>query len=570
MNIINKFFLKLALLPAGIYSRMGVNIHQLKAILHTKLTMDDRRPNTIHQTQRKKKAKPVSMATAGTMAMSALLGAVYLFSFSVGSNMITSLTFYFSMFFFMLSATLISDFTSVLIDVRDTFIILPKPVSDRTFVLARLLHIFIHISKIVLPMSVPGLIYIGINFGIAGALVFWILVLFITLFAIFFINALYILILKITTPQKFQSIISYVQIIFAIIIYASYQIFPRMINQFNLQSLDLSSKPSIIWYPIYWFASGWSVVYTMNGTTNEVAAAVLALILPVFSLYIVVKYLAPSFNNKLAMINSSAGQDPEQTSVKIVTRSKSYAAMLGKLFTTTHAEKMGFLFTWKMSARSRDFKLKVYPSIGYLVVYILIMFLNSKSLSLEQIKEQGTSGKILVISALYFTSLLLTMALNQMIYSEKYKASWIYYISPLQKPGEVIMGGAKAVILKFYIPIIVFITVAGLVLVGPAILPNIALGLFNELLIATILVYVGNKMFPFSLHQNTNVKAGSFMRSLSVLAISGFIALGHYLIYDVTVVVIICAFLSLTATWLMMESIKNISWQTIKSSYTEE
>ena len=52
MNIINKGFLKLALLPAGIYSRMGVNLDQLRSILHVKLTMDDRRPNSIQQTRR--------------------------------------------------------------------------------------------------------------------------------------------------------------------------------------------------------------------------------------------------------------------------------------------------------------------------------------------------------------------------------------------------------------------------------------------------------------------------------------------------------------------------------------
>jgi len=567
MNIINKFFLKLALLPVGLYKRMGVNIHQLKSILHTKLTMDDRRPNTLHQTQRRKN-KPVSMATLGTMVMSALLGLIYLFAFSIGSNVITNLTIYFSLFFFMLSASLISDFTSVLIDVRDTFIILPKPVSDKTVVVARLLHIFIHICKMVLPMSLAGFVYITTHYGIAGSLFFLVMIAFVTSFAIFFINALYILILRITTPQKFQSIISYVQIIFAIAIYASYQVFPRMIGDANLGSLDISSKPLIILYPIYWFACCWNVLYYMAGSSNEIIAAVLGLVLPVLSLYFVVKYLAPTFNNKLAMISSSSSE--QAAVVKKGQRRASYSDFLAKLFTSSAAEKMGFLFTWKMAARSRDFKLKVYPSIGYLAVYVVIMFMNSKTMSLDQVREEGTRGKVLIISALYFTSLLLTMAINQMIYSDKYKASWVYYVSPLQKPGEIIMGGAKAAIFKFYIPIVVFITLAGLSLVGPKILPNIILGLFNELLIATVVVYVSNKMFPFSVYQNTNVKAGSFLRSLFVLFISGLIAVGHFFIYSVIPVVLICAVLSVVATWMMMGSIKNTSWAAIKSRYAEE
>jgi hypothetical protein len=54
MNFINKGFLKVALLPKGIYGRLGINTDHLKWILSTKLMMDDRRPNTLHQTQQKK------------------------------------------------------------------------------------------------------------------------------------------------------------------------------------------------------------------------------------------------------------------------------------------------------------------------------------------------------------------------------------------------------------------------------------------------------------------------------------------------------------------------------------
>jgi ABC-2 type transport system permease protein len=56
MNILNKFFLRTVLLPAGLYRKMGVNIPHLKAILTTKLMMDDRRVSQ-HPTGKKKKIK---------------------------------------------------------------------------------------------------------------------------------------------------------------------------------------------------------------------------------------------------------------------------------------------------------------------------------------------------------------------------------------------------------------------------------------------------------------------------------------------------------------------------------
>ena len=172
MNIINTFFLRVLLLPARFYRNMGVSIPHLKAILTTKLIMDDRRPNSLYQTQKKKQQKPIKGATLGTMFISAILGSVFLVSFAVGKDYITQFTIYFSFYIFVLASTLISDFTSVLIDVRDNMIILPKPINDKTFVLARLLHIIIHVSKLVLPMTLPGMLWISINEGIPGLLPF--------------------------------------------------------------------------------------------------------------------------------------------------------------------------------------------------------------------------------------------------------------------------------------------------------------------------------------------------------------------------------------------------------------
>lgn len=572
MNIINRIFLKFALLPSGIYRNIGVDLTQLRSILETKLTMDDRRPGTMQQVRsRKTSDNPVTMATLGMMFLSALMGLLYLISFLVGNDPVTQLTVYFTFFFFMLSATLISDFTSVLIDIRDNYIILPKPVSDRTFIVARLLHIFIHICKMVVPMAIPGLVKMFISTGLAGGLLFFLMVLFVTMFAIFFINAVYIIILRVTTPQKFQSIISYVQIIFAIVVYTSYQVLPRMVSAYHVEEFDVSALKGIIFFPLFWFASTWNVLYTFSGNTTSIISAIAGILLPFLSMYVVVKYLAPTFNNKLALINSSGGAvNNEKTKTRSSSWRTSYSYRLSTLLTRHVAEKMGFLFAWKMTSRSRDFKLKVYPSIGYLLVYVVIMFINKRHISLEEIAEQEYHGKIIVISAIYFTSFLLTMALGQIVYSDKYKASWIYFTAPLNRPGEVILGGAKAAIFKFYIPMVVFITIAGLTIVGIKILPNIILGLFNELFIATCLVFIGYKQFPFSIQQNNNVKGGSFLRSMAVVFISAILAIGHFLIYDITAAVILCAILSIAATWLMMGSIRRISWNQIRSSYNSD
>ncbi len=564
MNIINKVFLKLALLPSSVYKKMGVDQRALSAILHIKLTMDDRRLSPLQQARQRRSDKQISSATIITMVISAVFGLLYLIAFYIGSNIVTSMSFYFFMFFFMLSATLISDFTSVLIDVRDTFIILPKPVNDRTVLMARLLHIFIHICKLVLPMALPGVIYVGVQYGLLAS--FWMLVMIflLTLLAIFFINAVYIVILRITTPQKFQNVISYFQIVFAIVIYASYQILPRMMETSGLATFDISQHAWANFLPMYWMAVGWESLSNFQFTGNAVIFTIAGVLLPLVCIWIVIRFLAPSFNNKLALINSTA-DNQQNIQKKIIHQKRSFSDKLGKALTTTGAETAGFSFAWKMSARSRDFRLKVYPSIGYLVVLVVIFVMRSKDSNLQRLQDtESNQFRFLVIAAIYFMSLLLVTALSQMIYSEKYKASWIFYAAPVAYPGEVILGGVKATILKFYIPIVLVLTIAGVIFGGPSILPNILLGLFNQLLISTLLVYINFRHLPFSRKQNNNSSGGTFIRNLSVMLISGFIAVMHYMIFKMPVVVWICAALSIVATWLMMDGIKKTGWEKIQ------
>lgn len=568
MNIINRFLLRVVFLPSPLYRNMGVDMPKLKAILTTKLMMDDRRPPALGQMRRRTKTKAVSMATLGTMFVSAVLGVVYLLLFSVGANPVTQLTAYFTVFFVMLSLTLISDFTSVLVDVRDNFIILPKPVNDRTFLVARLLHIFVHICKIVLPMGLPATVLMAIRHGIAGTAVFFFLLFLLTAFSIFFINAVYLLILKLTTPQKFQSIIGTVQIVFAIATYGGYQVLPRMLSFTNLAGFDLTTKTGVGFYPLYWLAQCWNVLTSLRGSAVEVSYAFAGLLFPVLSVLLVVRYLAPSFNRKLALITAGTGSEPVLKKV-VTLRKKSYSRFWGRLLTNSKAERGGFEFTWKMTARSRDFKLKVYPSMGYLVVYVFVILFSNRRFSLSSLREDGANSKILIVSALYFTSLLLTMAITQMFYSEKFKAGWLYFTAPLAYPGEVIAGAAKAVIVKFYVPIVIAVTAAGLFMAGPSVLPNIVLGLFNQVLIATVLVYIGHKYFPFSVHQSNVAKTGSFLRGFSILIVSGLIALLHFVLYSILPAVMVCAALSVTASWLLFDTLKKISWEKILSKYAE-
>jgi hypothetical protein len=573
MNIINKLLLRLVMLAAPLFRKMGVDVFLLEVIVSTKLVMDDRRPASIRQRQ-KQNNKPVKWATLVTMFFSAILGVFLLFAFRV-SDPVAQLVVYFLMYTFMLASTLISDFTSVLIDVRDNYIIMPKPVNDKTIVVARLAHIFIHVCKLVLPMTLPGLITVGFMYNLYGAVLFALMAFLATLLAIFIINAVYILILKVTTPQKFQSIIANFQIVFAVIIYGGYQLFPRFSNRLDGMLINFSDHPLSLLIPSYWFAAGWKVLYAFSGNVQEIAGLLLCFAVPLGSLYLVVKYLAPSFNQKLSMISGSSAESAPVVAtagkpVKAAATRDGYSRTLAKWFTGNDTERTGFLLTWKITGRSRDFKLKVYPGMGYLLVWVVVMFVNTKGFKLENLQQQDIKARMMILGLIYMCSLMVVTAVFQIAYSDKYKASWLYYVSPISKPGALVSGGIKAILCKLCLPVITVTSVALLILVGPSVIPNLLLGIANQLLVAGLMAYFGPKQLPFAQLQTAQQKAGGCMRSIMLSLIYLLPVAGHFLLYSFTPVLYILAVIAAAGAWYLFDSLKNMGWNKFEGEYAAD
>jgi len=567
MNLFDRFFLKLFLFAAPVLQKMSVNMDHLKAILIAKLTMDNRRPAAFQQMRASKEKKELSQATLKTMFVSLIMGLFFLMSFAIGNDITTKLTFFFSMFIFMLAATLITDFTSVLIDTRDNLIILPKPVNDATFVIARLIHIAIHINKLLLPMALPALIALIVLAGPATIVPFLLMILFATMLSIFLVNAVYILILKITKPSNFQSVISYFQIAFAIVIYGSYQLLPRMMSKMGVETMKVSELHNISFYPPYWFADACNSISTFSFESRNIYNLMLAIGIPIVSIFVVVKYFAPAFTCNLSMITGST----EEIKIKVVSKNESIAyrqswiEKLAKMLTSGSSEYMGFLFTWKMMGRSRDFKMKVYPGFGYLIVIIAMMMFQSNSPSLADFSEMTERAKSMFIVFLYFGSFIVLSAIGQLPYSEKFKAAWIFAITPIDSPGKLLSGALKSVIICFYIPIVLLFSLFGIVIMGPSILPNLVLGCFNVLAISSLITYINLRQLPFSVSSQDASRNKTTSRNFLTMLVPLLLGVIHWLIFDFTWAVVILAVLAVIATWMIIDSIRNLSWVKIRN-----
>lgn len=561
----NQFYLYILRLLDPVWKSLGANPGQLQWIISTKLMMDDRRPPAVQMMKQQKRFS--NKSTLLTTFISLIYGFFLMaLLMAMKGDMLTALTIYFGMFMLMLAMILISDFTSVLIDVRDNFILLPRPVNDRTVLLARLLHIGIHLSKIVIPMAVPGMVAIVISSGFQGLAVLILLVALSTVLTIFLINLIYLLILKITTPGKFKEIINYIQIAFTIFLFASYELLPRLMDNSMLGNIKIESYPWIYCLPSFWFAAVWDLLISHRVPSSVLISSALAVLIPALSVWVVIHFLAPSFNRKLSGFNDSNNEIRPLLTTKTAIRKSTFSERIASVIIQNSTEQAGFIFGWKLTSRSRDFKMKVYPMFGYiLVIFLLFMFGGSFGK-----KGSGHPMKYFrngpgVIFLIYMASIMIANALILIRFSNSFKAAWIYFISPIKKPGILLRGVMKMLIVKYLFWIYLIIAAFALYLKGISFIPDLILGLANVILISLLLGLYYLKSFPFSEQWSIDQSSGRMMQAFLLMIVTGGIGLLHYFVMDYTPVVIILAVLTLVADCLLINSFGNKTWKQLTS-----
>lgn len=555
----NKFFLYLIMLPRGLWRSLGADVDQLQAILNVRLLMDNRRPINMGRPQK----KPSKASIALQMFLSSLAGFIYIFPLFTFNDKIVGVFGYFSFFMVMLSFTLITDFSNILVDTRDKHIILPRPINDRTVFLSRILHVFIYLFRIVLPMSLPGWVAVGFLFGWMAPVWFIVPLLLMVCMVLFLVNGLYLLILRLTTPTRFKEIINYFQIAFSVLIFASYYLFPRLMEQQVVQEFNPINYPFLKWIPSYWLAATWSwlgVPYVLAGT-KWVAA--LAIIFPVVCVYVTARFLAPTFTKKLGALDVTDAPPPVKAATSAKGgQKKSLAFRFANAFNKSQAAQSGFLITWWQTGRSRSFRMRVFPTFAYIPVYFVWLLTNNKD-GLGGLKNLADGHRHLLL--LYMSSFVLLNAITYITSSEQFKAAWIYYATPVEKPGRVMTGGFMAVWVKFFLPFFIAISAFVLWIWGTNSLLDIALALVNVSMFALIIVRVGMRRLPFSVSEQMVNSGGRFIRTFMGMLVPAALGFGHYLAVELWWLKALFLVLSSILLWLVWDSYSNTSWKDIKA-----
>lgn len=561
----NKFLLFLILLPKKLWTALGADVPHIRAILKVKLMLDDRRPMTMGRQQQVKK-KPVRFMTALSVFMSMIIGFMYIIPLMMEDTFM-GLWLYFTLFLLMLSFMLISDFSTVLFDTRDKSILLPRPINERTLLLSRLLHMFIYLFRIVFPMSLAGWIVLGISKGWMAAVWFPFMIIMMTVVALFLVNACYLLILRFAKPGKFKDVVNYFQIIFSIMFFACVYLMPRAINNEGFIQLKHTDFVWAQFTPTYWLAAAFTWVEADKLSSLTKWLSVLSIVGPLVLVWLTVKYLSPSFAKRIGNIDV-VNTETESTKPKAIdqkTKGEFYLKLANWL-NKTQIGKAGFSIAWLQTSRSRNFKMRVFPSFGFVPVYFfyLITMNNKSSISETWASLPETSTFVLL---LYMTSFVVMNLLVMLVQSDQYKASWIYYSSPIALPGEVMLGAFKAVWVKYFLPMFTIVSCFVIYVWGLKAILDVVLALINITLFAMGILRVAYRRLPFSAMEQMNEKGNRFFKTMFIMILPTSLGFGHYLtttnpwLWWMKWLFIL---LSSILLWLLWDSYKNTNWDQVK------
>ncbi len=551
-------------MPSALWKRLGADLDQLRAILNTRLILDDRKPMTIGRVNKPKKERKFS--TVANFFALFIMGFMYMFPLFIVQDRIFAMAIYFSFLFPVLILTLISDFSNVLFDSRDKYILFPRPVNDRTLVLARMLHVFIYLFRTVLPMVLPGWVVIGILDGWKSVFLFPLPLVSLVFFVLFVVNGAYLIVLRLAKPEKFNDVINYFQVITSVVFFATVYLMPRFMDPEHPLAMNITDHAWMVYSPSYWLAACWSWLGYRTYLPGTVPLSILSIILPVICMVVLMKWLAPEFSRRIAGIDAADLQG--QMSGKPAKRAGSrLGKRLAYLFNRNDEARAGFLISWLQTSRSRSFRMRVYPTFAYVPVYFVYLFMRSNHSLTEEYNHMSSSHMNLIL--LYMSSFALMQALSYLNISDQYKASWVYYATPVQTPGNIMVGAFKALWIKFFLPFFIAIAVFVIYVWGAPAILDVLLALVNVTLFIGCVARINFRHLPFSIMEQTKYGAGKFVKAMLALFIPAILALVHFLSVNVWWLKLTFLFLSVALLWLVLDSYSRTTWGNMLKAETE-
>ncbi len=494
------------------FEKFGVDYKIMRRILQIKLIMDCRRVPTIMTSHKKDDedknflvSSLISYVLVGLVAMVIVISSLSLF---------VKMSFCLGMILFMITTTMISDFSSVLLDVKDKNILQCRPIDSKTINTAKAIHIFIYIFIITMATAGPSIIAGTIKHGIIFFIIFFFVLLLSSVFIIFVTSLMYSLILNFFDGEKLKDIINYVQIMLTIVLIIGYQFVGRM---FNVSQYDVVFTPKwwIYFLPPSWFAAPFQLFVEKDFGNHYIYLSLLSIIIPIISFIVYTKVIIPYFEKNLSKLNNNSTGKNRFTEIR-----ERLQWMIGKILCFNKMENIFFRFTQKMILNERKLKLRIYPNASLAAVMPLIIIFRTFSHNRTFSEVIGEIARSKSYFSIYMSILLLSNLIIMIKTSEKYGGAWIYRVLPIEEPSPIYRGAFKAFLVQYIIPAYLVPSIVFLAICGPKIFIDMAVMLLNLILVSSIIFKISSRELPFSMDFN-HIKSSNIMALIISLIYCG-------------------------------------------------
>jgi hypothetical protein len=484
---------------------LGADYNQLRAIVGAKLMSDFRRVPEASKGMQKERSLAFQIITY------LLVGFLVALLLLTMNNHLMGLMINYTFILFLLCATLITEFTQVVFDPSDNIILLPRPISNRTLMVSRLLHITFYISVISLSLSLPATIMILVNWGFVPMLAYLCGVFTTSVFALFSANFIYLVLSQVMSAERFKNLITYLQVGLSVLLFVGYFFIGKIPQDLKLVENISSQWWSYLVQPL-WSSMLVDLAAGTSITLGNVALAALSIIVPLFGLTLMVRYLTKGYDAILEKLATSTERHEE------VGNKYKGKNLLRRLVCRTTTEEAGWKLAMIISSRDRNFKQMVYPFIGFAFAYIFVIlkpdFSHFKASIWAISQSKSYYGFI-------FMGIYIGMAFGMIRASSSYQAAWIYKVTPLEHKGELLSGAIKAMLFKIFIPAYTLICLPALFIWGAQIIPILIFGGILVVLTHLVTILLFSYNLPFSIPPSDNGRGANVAKMLIMMLFAG-------------------------------------------------
>lgn len=469
---------------SGLYKKAGVDYDMFRLILNVKLTMDGRRKATVFNDTKKNKEDSNQFYKA--LLLYAFFGIFIGLMLIFDINKMYMMSIYFSAIMFMVLTIFISDFSYVILDVKDKNIIFTKGVDSKTINAAKITHIFIYMLYLTLALAGVSLV-ISFKYGLLYSLIFIIEIILLDIFMIIITALAYFLVLKFFDGEKLKDIINIVQIVLSIFMVVLYQVVPRLFEFIDILSFKYEEKLWHLLVPPMWFAAPLSIISGEGVTELKVIMSIFAIIVPIISLFIYLKS-ASSFEKNLQKLNNN--EDKIKEKGKLLIR-------INNLLCKDNTEKAFFNFSLGIMNSEREFKLKIYPNLALGIVLPIIFM----AIGIDRSNSIGVFGSLRnsrSYLSIYSFALVIPNILVMLRYSEKYLGAWIYEVAPIMDTSYMFKGVIKGALCKLMLMPYIIISIVFIIIFGPKVIIHLIIAFLSFILLMLMNFGILKKEFPFS------------------------------------------------------------------------